>query len=63
MEKKIEKVLSDNHLFNSGGLPGAINFASWERLRPFLAQAAGALPNEVLAIRASKEGVEIILVR
>jgi hypothetical protein len=37
----------------------SINFCSWERLRPYLEQATGN--KAIKGIRATDEGVEIIL--
>lgn len=39
----------------------SINFCSWNRLKPFLAKAAGCEEERVIGVRAIKEGVEIIL--
>jgi hypothetical protein len=53
--KSLDKSKTDSEIANGCN---AVNFCSWERLKPFLEQAAG---NKVLGVRAGKDGLEIIV--
>jgi hypothetical protein len=58
LTKSFDRNVSDHELERGCH---AINFCSWSRLRPFLAQASNNREEDIQGVRVIKEGLEIIL--